>query len=418
MGMKRQAGFTLIELAVVVFLIGLLATMGISALKTQLSNAANSATKKKQDTIKDALITYLGKNKRLPCPAIDNSGLEAPRNPAITPGDPNCQGNFGIVPYTTLELTKSAALDGWENFFSYAVTPQWTMTYDINIVNQVAGGKTSITAAKSFNAGATGIYPVNDRAPTTPYAVIPVTINAVAVIISHGKNGSGALTSKGTPNSPPVAGTDEFANAPVSPWSAPAAFYQREYTEVDVPTFGAYDDVLQWFSAKDMLLPLVKDGALKSADAQWADQALSIQNALVGYMLSNSQCAPPPSNQSPPLIPLNQYSNLVQLPNGISTVDPWGRTVEYVQCISKLTKTGTVTQTPNLSSTTFINQSTATIQDYSTLCTVGGTTQLPFAILVVTNTTTTPITKLPVLTNFTVSKMLGANSSLIYNNCP
>jgi prepilin-type N-terminal cleavage/methylation domain-containing protein len=405
--MKRQTGFTLIEIAVVVFLIGLLAAMGISALTAQLSNAAISATKKKQDTIKDALITYLGKNKRLPCPAIDNSGVEAPRNIAIPLGDPNCQGNFGIVPYATLDLTKSAALDGWENFFSYAVTPQWTMTYS-NIA-PVAGGTTSNIGANAFNAGSTGIHPVNDRASTSPYTAIPVTTNAVVVIVSHGKNGSGALTSKSTPNFPPGFGTDELANAPVSPWSFPAAFYQREYTEVDVLPYGAYDDVLQWFSAKDMLLPLVKDGALKSAEAQWADQALSMQNALVGYMLSNSNCAPPPSNQ---------YSNLVQLPNGISTVDPWGRTVEYVQCISQLTQTGTYTQTINLSSQTFINQSTSTTQNYSNLCTVGGTTQLPFAILVITNTTTSPNTKLPVLTNFTVPKVLGANGNFISSNCP
>jgi prepilin-type N-terminal cleavage/methylation domain-containing protein len=69
--MKQQSGFTLVELAVVVLLIGMIATMGISALNAQLANAAISATKKKQDTIKDALIAYLGKYKRLPCPAID-----------------------------------------------------------------------------------------------------------------------------------------------------------------------------------------------------------------------------------------------------------------------------------------------------------------------------------------------------------
>jgi prepilin-type N-terminal cleavage/methylation domain-containing protein len=335
--MNRQAGFTLIEIAVVVFLIGLLAAMGISALTSQLSNAAISATKKKQDTIKDALIAYLGKNKRLPCPAIDNSGVEAPRNIAITPGDPNCQGNFGIVPYVTLDLTKSAALDGWENFFSYAVTPQWTMTYDSIIANQVAGGTASISPAKSFNAGAKGSHPVSGRLPTSPYTAIPVTLEAVVVLVSHGKNGSGALTSKGTPNLPPVAGTDEFANAPVSPWTAPAVFYQREYTEVDALGIGAYDDVLQWFSAKDMLLPLVKDGALKSADAQWVEQIAQINDAIASYMFSNS-CAPPTS----PLGAQTNFNNVLTA-NNISLKDPWGGTLTYTQLITGMNNLGVVT---------------------------------------------------------------------------
>jgi prepilin-type N-terminal cleavage/methylation domain-containing protein len=351
--MKRQAGFTLIEIAVVVFLIGLLAAMGISALTAQLSNAAISTTKKKQDTIKDALITYLGKNKRLPCPAIDNSGVEAPRNIAITPGDPNCQGNFGIVPYVTLELTKSAALDGWENFFSYAVTPQWTMTYDSNIALQVAGGTTSITPAKSFIAGATGIYPVNDRSPTSPYTAIPITANAVALIISHGKNGSGALTSKGTLNLPP-AGTDELTNAPVSPWTAPAAFYQREYTEFDVSVFGAYDDVLQWSSAKDMLLPLMKDGALKSADAQWVEQVAQINEALASYMFSNS-CAPPPLQAD--------FNNRLTA-NNISLTDPWGGALTYLRIITSMNQLGVVTPVASVypySITTITPNQTATI---------------------------------------------------------
>ena len=74
---KQQSGFTLVELAVVVFLVGLLASLGLSALNAQLASSRISDTKKKQEIIKDALISYLGRNKRLPCPATDNMGGEA-----------------------------------------------------------------------------------------------------------------------------------------------------------------------------------------------------------------------------------------------------------------------------------------------------------------------------------------------------
>ena len=123
--MKRQAGFTLVEMAVVVFLIGILATLGITALNTQLTNAAISATQSREYTLKDALMNYLRLNKRLPCPATDNTGNEA--RAGGTPS--NCTAKFGILPYATLGLPESAGLDGWNNFFSYAVSPPWTLTY-------------------------------------------------------------------------------------------------------------------------------------------------------------------------------------------------------------------------------------------------------------------------------------------------
>lgn len=59
--MKRQSGFTLVELAVVVFLVALMASVGLAVLNAQVANANISATKKKQETIKDVPIAYLGK---------------------------------------------------------------------------------------------------------------------------------------------------------------------------------------------------------------------------------------------------------------------------------------------------------------------------------------------------------------------
>ena len=106
---NREAGFTLVELSVVIVIIGLLATMGLSALNVQQANAAVSATKKNQETIKDALIGYLGKNKRLPCPAADElGGLDlTARNSGTSP--PNCKTSFGLVPYAELGLPRSVA---------------------------------------------------------------------------------------------------------------------------------------------------------------------------------------------------------------------------------------------------------------------------------------------------------------------
>lgn len=413
---KQQSGFTLVELAVVIFLVGLMASLGLSALNAQIASASISATKKKQETIKDALISYLGKYKRLPCPAIVKSdgtidGSES-RDSSVTAGNWDCKAEFGIVPYATLGLPKNAALDGWENFFSYAVSRQWTLTY--STATPIAGGTTTNIAGNAFNVGITGAILVNDRAASIGNPIIPISTTtggpAAVFIISHGKNGLGTFTSKGTQNAPP-AGTDELANVPnKTTWALPTSstFYQREYTDnaTAYGAYGAFDDVAQFLNPNDLITPLTKDGALKSAEAQWADQAVNIGNTLGGYMLTNNNCAPPPNNQ---------FSSAILTPNGIPAIDPWGRNLDYVQCITELKTDSSVTTSGGLT-TLFINKLTGLTQSYSSLCT--NPSQLPFAITVVTDFATNPVTRLPVLTNLTVSKFFGANSNFIMNNCP
>ena len=67
-GSKKSAGFTLVELSVVMILIGIVMTMGMKMLNATLDNAAFSETKIKQERIKTALISYLRTNSKLPCP--------------------------------------------------------------------------------------------------------------------------------------------------------------------------------------------------------------------------------------------------------------------------------------------------------------------------------------------------------------
>jgi len=408
---KQQSGFTLVELAVVVFLVGLLASLGLSALNAQLASSRISDTKKKQEIIKDALISYLGRNKRLPCPAIDNMGAENRIAATVLPPSHTyfpmvCKGNFGIIPYATLGLAKSVALDGWENFFSYAVSSQWTLTYSATI--PTLSNEFVSAATMAFNVGIPGTFTVNDRLPAPSYATSPLSGNAAVFIVSHGKNGFGALTSKNTPNVPPGNTTDEFANVPnQTTWAAPSAFFQRAYTDNDTHPNGAFDDIVLFLNLNDFINPLMKDGALKSAESQWAEQTVNIGNAVTNYMLMDISCAPPT---------LSQFNNTILANNSIPSIDPWGHTLDYVKCIDQL-NSGVPTPTlPSSLSAQFINKSTNATITYNTLCTTPA--QLAFAITVVTDSTTTPVTRLPVLTNFTVAKIYGANASYLNTKCP
>ena len=309
---NREAGFTLVELAVVIVIIGLLATMGLSALNVQQANAAVSATKKNQETIKDALIGYLGKNKRLPCPATDELGGSdiAARNSGTSP--PNCKTNWGIVPYAELGLPRSVALDGWDNFYSYAVSPQWTASLNTSGINV---GNTTNNPANAFNSGNIGTIQVKIRVPANQNP--PTNVGtAVVALISYGINGFGAYTIKGTQHSAPPPNTDEASNSLV-PSSLPlaslnlASLFQREFTDKDAG-YGAFDDVVLWLSPNDLLTPLIKDGSMKSAEAQWVEQTSNIRDSIVDQILSSSTCVVPSAIPTP-------YN-----------IGPWGETIGYL----------------------------------------------------------------------------------------
>jgi len=178
----RSKGFTLIELAVVLIIVIILMTLGIRVLNAQLENASLSDTRKKQDAIKDALAAYLGKNKRLPCPYVFGVSIpvgqgDSQRTPTAAPPS-DCNSDVGIVPFLDLGLSRDFALDGWENFFTYRVTRPWT-----------------ITTAATFAPGTRGAIPVSQGITGSRTNALPTgDTGAVAVIVSHGKNGLGALT--------------------------------------------------------------------------------------------------------------------------------------------------------------------------------------------------------------------------------
>ncbi len=64
----RNSGFSLIELAVVLVIIGLLVGGGIAALDTTIEQSNRSQQRKHLDVVRDALYGFSMSNGRLPCP--------------------------------------------------------------------------------------------------------------------------------------------------------------------------------------------------------------------------------------------------------------------------------------------------------------------------------------------------------------
>ena len=315
---SRNGGFSLVEMSVVVVLMGIFLTLGLAAFNAQMSNAALSTTKKKQEIIRDALISYLRDYKRLPCPEVTAFGNNAPTGVEgrQTAGNPatNCSSFWGTLPYAELGLSRDIAMDGYENFFSYFVSsaqagePDWTLT-------QVAG-------VPGFSAGNPGRFAITENGSATTLSINLATV----AIVSHGNNGLGAFTSKGTRNALPADGTDERQNAPDTSFNTPAAWAAPSQLAVAPPTLpnpgitalvmrdrtdtpAPFDDVVMAIRPNDLLMPIVKDGALKSAEALIQEQLATVRDAAIAQMLAAS-CTP--------------VASIANLP-----IDPWGTVISY-----------------------------------------------------------------------------------------
>jgi prepilin-type N-terminal cleavage/methylation domain-containing protein len=313
--MKRQAGFSLVELAVVIFIIGLIASMSFGAFKAQMINASIRVTKGNQDTIKDALVAYLGRNRRLPCPdtnfivpdGIENRG--ATGTPAI-PANPllACNASIGLIPYTTLGLPRTVALDGWDNFYSYQISNIAPVLVPVPAIRNK-----DWTLTANFHEGNTGAITVTD-------GVTPL-LGVVAVVISYGKNGQGAYTIKGTRNALPVVASQPYEDQNAQQTIA-FTFFKREYTDnafdaVTNPS-GSFDDVVMVLGTNELLNPLIKDGVMQTALGVYSDQIKKIQDYLVSQIVV--ACAVPPTaiTFDPP--------TAGGLPANLA-VDPWGHTL-------------------------------------------------------------------------------------------
>ena len=147
-----QQGFSLIEMAVVLVIVGLLIGGGFSTLGPYLDNAKQSHTLSSLELTKQALLNYVTVNKHMPCP--DTNGDGTVTDPADRAGT-LCNAYFGTVPYDDLGLGRTLASDDWGNVFSYGVHQQAAS----------AAVMVSLAAGSSALADKAGSYFYNQSAP-------------------------------------------------------------------------------------------------------------------------------------------------------------------------------------------------------------------------------------------------------------
>ena len=282
---RRTAGFSLVELSVVLVIMGAMLGMVLSGLGSFSQNAAYTTARSKQVAVQESLLSYLRANGRLPCPdsgqpnsaPISTVNLPDGIENRLTEGDPTtgCRSASGIVPYVTLGVPRDAALDTWGNFFTYVVsnnlapaaplTP--TPTRDWVISN-------------NFRTGSLGDIEVLDDAGAST--------NAAAVLISHGVSGSGAYTTKGSQITGPN-GAHEIANATGCPRAATQLLrcYKREFTENSAAAGGSFDDIVLIMTPNMLLDPLFAQSVRHPPASEFQRACTEIKDRLAAIGLAN-----------------------------------------------------------------------------------------------------------------------------------
>ena len=202
----KSAGFTLIEIAIVLVVIGLLLSGGLVALGPVVQNAKITQTKNKLDKIEDALVLYAIQNSCLPCPAdsADDSGIQQTGAGAdiatACAGTTACFSSAqGVVPWVTLGLPKSDVTDEWGTLISYHISQATSSNADITgtpTCDRMQDGTNNASATGFARTGTTfpqGCLNVEDA---DPGGFNVVSREAAYVLISHGPDTSGGFSSQ------------------------------------------------------------------------------------------------------------------------------------------------------------------------------------------------------------------------------
>lgn len=197
--LNTQSGFSLVELTVVLAIIAVVMTSAIALFTVSLEGRAYRTTQARLATLQKALFNYRLAYNRLPCPADNENaisgvyyGVEAAVTGYCKGGTPaadlaGSSGAYGMIPVRTLGLPDEAAFDGWGRRFNYAILPNYALenSFDTIPMGTIEGLTISTTGGTV------------------------ITTAAAYIIVSHGKNGHGALNG---PTAAPVNASSTNAN--------------------------------------------------------------------------------------------------------------------------------------------------------------------------------------------------------------
>ncbi|BCE00942.1 type II secretion system protein [Marinicellulosiphila megalodicopiae] len=222
MNFKNNQGFTLVELAIVLVVVGLLLGSILGPLSAQQKNKNIKKTEQLLNEIHDAIIGYSAINGFLPCPATAASnGLESRTAGAGS----SCTTEHGFVPAVTLSI--NGQFDSNQQLIDYWASP---IRYSLSDVNawQFATGLSLNNQTSPFNVCTNSTCTVGNV----------VAQSVVAVIFSVGPD-------RNIYNS-----ADQLENL-----DADNVFISKFPTEL---TGSEFDDIVSWISPNLLMLQFIQ----------------------------------------------------------------------------------------------------------------------------------------------------------------
>ncbi len=200
--MKKQAGFTLVDMAMMLAVAGVMTAslLSTSTVKKDAKYLTVSTTHMQE--IKEAVIQYYLKFGAVPCPASATTqpntatfgkatdcaaaAVAGVTDPAVPAGYAATDAvRLGVVPTRTLALPDSYMFDEWGNRLTYAVIKKLAIDS-----SNFSSYSTAVT---------TGVIRINNVSGTQISSVDPTNFTVYAVI-SHGKDGKGSYSVSGVAN--------------------------------------------------------------------------------------------------------------------------------------------------------------------------------------------------------------------------
>lgn len=343
------AGFTLVEIAVVLLIVGFLTVAGVRLLSSTQEGLRARQTRQNMDSVKAALQAYMVRAGRLPCPAVETNtpsdatyGIEATPTAGACPGTtvlsvaPDAASR-GVVPWKTLGMTTETAFDGWGRQLTYAVTNTAT-NLTIATLSGLRGSLTLHTMAPiSLGLPATGNQ-IN--ACSTTAGDNSCNGAAAVILVAFGQNGFGAYNVTGV-RSPLPTSASEVENT-----DADRNFVLAEPSST-------FDDIVVPLSPGDLLAPLYLQGLVRSPEALFIERARQVVSLVAADQVqfrsgsSGSWSYPLPwsgpftayafdgtrfdasCDDDPPTFVGTFNTAAGAAGDALLVLDPWGRTFRY-----------------------------------------------------------------------------------------
>lgn len=248
--LNQSHGFSLIELAVVLFLLSLVLGGIMTPLSTRIEQADREKTEETLNQIKESLVGYALINGHLPCPDCSSvysttggncdtgigaatfaadDGIEdgwssgAPAN--TRPFTPQCAQVQGNVPWVTLGVKE---LDAWDNHFLYRVTDDYADSDDGTACGTPTNGV-------SFSLCSTAEIDINDELGNA------VAVNVPAIVVSLGNDASNDGTSQAENQNDNINFVDR-------------GFSSQEESATD----DSFDDMMIWISPTTLIYQMIR----------------------------------------------------------------------------------------------------------------------------------------------------------------